>query len=655
MLRNLLVVTVLVNLGLCLQIGATTYYVSPDGENSYNGLSPDSAWRNVYYATLQVGNNPTDHDTVLVYPGLYDMEAGEFFPVRVRSYTTLVGLDTGVVLSAADTANVEVIRIKRHCVVQIENLEITAGDGGINAQTCSKLIIKDNYIHHNQRRSLLDNPFGGGIAVLGSGEVTIKGNLISENEISQTKAVYGGGGLGVFQSILVTIDSNTVSSNTVEYAGMACGGGMALAECDLVNITDNTIDSNLVKSITDKAESSGGGLYLTGCRELLIQGNSIRENALYRWTPQDTCLSHGGGIYIVDGSGQATLRGNLISGNYSIGNCEFARGDGGGVKVDNVSATFIDNTIVGNEAEYGIGADGWGGGVCVDSQSVCSFSGNRIYGNRAGSGGGIGVYFPDSLMVGGSPGHGNDLYDNVAERGDDLWRYYYAPPETIIATFNYFGGEPNENRVYPFEYWDVGFWRDNRIDENEPPHILEYFPTFVETMLNIGDTLLFWVEVLDYDGDSTLTSWLLDGEHLADGDSFLFIADSQYAGDDTLRAAVTDFEDTTSHYWYMQVGPISVPFGEGDKNLPEQFALLENYPNPFNASTVIRYQLPRSCHVRLEIFDILGRKVTALVDEKQKAGYKVAIWNGKEAASGFYFYKLTAGDFSETKKMIILR
>jgi len=655
MLRNLLVVTVLVNLGLCLQIGATTYYVSPEGDNGNSGLSPEAAWRNVSYATVQVGNSPGDPDIVLVYPGLYDVEAGEVFPVRVRSYTTLVGLDTGVVLSAADTANVEVIRIKQHQLVQIENLEITGGDGGINAQTCSKLIIKDNYIHHNHRRSLLDNPFGAGIAILECGEVAIRGNIVSENEISQTQAVYGGGGLGVIQSILVTIDSNTVSSNTVEYDGMACGGGMALAECDWVDIANNTIDSNLVKSITDKAESSGGGLYLTGCRELLIQGNSIRQNALYRWTPQDTCFSNGGGIYIVDGSGQATLSGNLISGNYSIGNCEFAQGDGGGVKVDNAAAIFIDNTIVGNEAEYGTGADGWGGGVCVDSQSVCSFSRNRIYGNRAGSGGGIGVYFPSSLMVGGSPGHGNDLYDNVAERGDDLWRYYYAPPETIIATFNYFGGEPNENRVYPFEYWDVDFWRDNRIDENEPPHILEYSPTFVETTLNIGDTLLFWVEVLDYDGDSTLTSWLLDGEHLADGDSFLFIADSQYAGYDTLRAAVTDFEDTTSHYWYMQVGPTSVPFGEGDKNLPEQFALLDNYPNPFNASTVIRYQLPRPCPVRLEIFDISGRKVTTLVDAKQKAGYKIAIWNAKTAATGFYFYKLAAGDFSDTKKMVLLK
>lgn len=654
MLRNILVVTVLVNLALCLQIGATTHYVSPEGDNGNTGLLPEEAWRNVSYATVQVGNNPAEYDTVLVYPGLYDIAAGEVFPVRVRSYTTLVGLDAGVVLSAADTANVSVVRISGHQLVEVRKLEITGGDGGIYANTCSDLAIEDNYIHHNDRHAPLDIPYGGGIAVVGSGEVTIRGNLIRDNEVSQSNRLVGGGGLGMVQSVLVTIDSNMVFSNTVEYEGMACGGGMALAECDLVNITANVIDTNLVKSIASRFESSGGGLYLTGCRELLVQGNSICKNALYRWAPQDTCFGNGGGIYIVDGSGEVILSGNLISGNYPIGNCEFAKGDGGGVKVDNASTAFIDNTITGNEAEYGVRADGWGGGVCVDSQSVCSFSRNRIYGNRAGSGGGIGVYFPDSLLVGGSPGHGNDLYNNVAERGDDLWRYYYGPPETTIATFNYFGGEPNENRVYPFEYWDVRFWRDSLTGVNEPPRIMDYSPAVAETMLNIGDTLLFWVDVLDYDGDSTLTSWLLNGEHLADGDSFLFIADSQYRGDDTMQAAVTDFEDTTSHYWYVQV-PTSVAFGGGDKNLPKQFALQGNYPNPFNTSTAIRYQLPRDCRVRMEIFDILGRRVATLVDEKQQAGYKLAIWNAKTAATGFYFYRLSAGDFSDTKKMVLLK
>jgi hypothetical protein len=57
----------------------------------------------------------------------------------------------------------------------------------------------------------------------------------------------------------------------------------------------------------------------------------------------------------------------------------------------------------------------------------------------------------------------------------------------------------------------------------------------------------------------------------------------------------------------------------------------------------------------MEIFDILGRRVATLVDEKQKAGYKLAIWNAKTAATGFYFYRLSAGDFSDTKKMVLLK
>jgi hypothetical protein len=100
--------------------------------------------------------------------------------------------------------------------------------------------------------------------------------------------------------------------------------------------------------------------------------------------------------------------------------------------------------------------------------------------------------------------------------------------------------------------------------------------------------------------------------------------------------------------------------GEEEKNLPEQFSLSHNYPNPFNPVTQIEYALPRNCQVKLIVFNILGQRVKTLVDEFQTAGYKSAHWDGKddtgsEVASGVYFYKLKAGDYSETKKMILMK
>jgi hypothetical protein len=97
-------------------------------------------------------------------------------------------------------------------------------------------------------------------------------------------------------------------------------------------------------------------------------------------------------------------------------------------------------------------------------------------------------------------------------------------------------------------------------------------------------------------------------------------------------------------------------FLEGDfADLPSEFALLSNYPNPFNASTVISYELPVSSHVKLEVYNLFGQKVSALVDGQQEAGYQSVTWDPSDVSSGLYFYKLTAGDISETKRMILIK
>ncbi len=93
--------------------------------------------------------------------------------------------------------------------------------------------------------------------------------------------------------------------------------------------------------------------------------------------------------------------------------------------------------------------------------------------------------------------------------------------------------------------------------------------------------------------------------------------------------------------------------------VPRGFSLSQNYPNPFNPVTQIKYALPRDCYVKLEVYNILGQKVACLVDEEQKAGYKVARWDANAFSSGIYFYRLEVkGDGFEvtrTRKMVLLR
>jgi hypothetical protein len=103
---------------------------------------------------------------------------------------------------------------------------------------------------------------------------------------------------------------------------------------------------------------------------------------------------------------------------------------------------------------------------------------------------------------------------------------------------------------------------------------------------------------------------------------------------------------------FLNTGSIAVD----DKPFkPGSFELSQNYPNPFNAATFIQYELGRPSDVRIEIFDLLGNKVKILVSEHQEAGAHSVVWNGKDAPSGVYFYKIKAGDFTDTRRMLLLK
>ncbi len=109
------------------------------------------------------------------------------------------------------------------------------------------------------------------------------------------------------------------------------------------------------------------------------------------------------------------------------------------------------------------------------------------------------------------------------------------------------------------------------------------------------------------------------------------------------------------------IAPIDSPWGKRlAGELPARFTLLPNSPNPFNSTTEIRYDLPIDCQVNLTIYDIAGRKVRQLIDEQQSAGYKSAIWDGRNdagigVASGVYIYRLETPAKTIAKQMLLLK
>jgi hypothetical protein len=94
---------------------------------------------------------------------------------------------------------------------------------------------------------------------------------------------------------------------------------------------------------------------------------------------------------------------------------------------------------------------------------------------------------------------------------------------------------------------------------------------------------------------------------------------------------------------------------EDQFNVPSNFVLAQNYPNPFNPSTVISFQLPVNSHVTLQVFDVTGREVATLVEGNLAAGNHVVPFAPRDLAGGIYFYQLTAGKCSQTRKAVLVK
>ena len=100
---------------------------------------------------------------------------------------------------------------------------------------------------------------------------------------------------------------------------------------------------------------------------------------------------------------------------------------------------------------------------------------------------------------------------------------------------------------------------------------------------------------------------------------------------------------------------ILLPVKEVNADVSLNYNLSQNYPNPFNPSTTIRYEIPKNGFVKLIVFDILGNKIETLVNEKQTTGIYEATFDASKYSSGVYFYKLTTDNFSESKKMLLIK
>jgi hypothetical protein len=186
---------------------------------------------------------------------------------------------------------------------------------------------------------------------------------------------------------------------------------------------------------------------------------------------------------------------------------------------------------------------------------------------------------------------------------------------------------------------------------------LRYASPTGDTSVIQGDSVIFWIQAYDGFGDSLTYSWYVNGLLIPGETNSSFIRMFDSLGVDTVAANVSDLWGNVSPYqWIVTVTNVGIEEKSVSPIPSSELRLFQNHPNPFYNLTTISYQLKAPFHTTLKVYDLSGRLVETLVNEKQEPGvYHLPIYGNQLPGSGVYFYQLQIGEFTSTKKLILLR
>jgi len=187
-------------------------------------------------------------------------------------------------------------------------------------------------------------------------------------------------------------------------------------------------------------------------------------------------------------------------------------------------------------------------------------------------------------------------------------------------------------------------------------HIIHFSGSFGQSYspnsldVSIGDTIKWEGDFSSHPLSSTTVPLGAQSFSQSSGTAFIYV----------ITAAGTYLYHCDFHFSEGMTGSFTASGLTDVNNLqtsinPYYFRLNQNYPNPFNPKTVISYQLSVISDVKLSVYDVLGREVAALINSRQNAGIHTMLWNAQNFPSGTYFYRLQAGSYADTKKLIILK
>jgi hypothetical protein len=520
--------------------------------------------------------------------------------------------------------------------------------GAVYAQDCD-VLISDNYFHTNFATQ-------GGAVYLGNCSGTVTGNVISDNTVAGISETAHGGGLFALNCPNLAFSGNTFSANT----GAEEGGGLYINNTAVLTMSGDSFNGNSaslagggvrIKNTNatlggldvsaNSCDGIGGGVSaespnvtLTGS---ILSSNSAAAGGALSVAGDDFAVNHNlfvrndatgtGGAMILSGAGAGQVVGNTLDSNTSDG--------AGGILIGN-SSVDISNNIVVNST---------GTGLMCSGPAIPTLTYNVVWNNSDGD------------YDGCAPGVGSLSADPIFlnPAGGDYHLGLHSPAiDSGIpgAVFE----DPDGSRG------DMGIHGSHSFVMDQPS-----YPKNLAAEKNGGDVELSWdrnpeLDVNNYavycDLTDDFTPVAANFVTLVPGaDSTVIVtppADTVY-----YRISVLDSDGYASGY--SQAASASGDATAIDNPVVRhRFRLRQNVPNPFNPQTRISFELPSRVSVTLTVFDVDGRLVKTLVNGTKGPGTFTATWqgkndNGEPVASGVYFYRLQAGRYVQTKKMVFLK
>lgn len=561
-----------------------------------------------YFVTIQAAFNKLETDgvagnvTLELIDELYTAPT-DSFGFKLNGPIPGAGPNSRVTIKPTENENVT-IEGSGIFVMYLMNTNYLTFDG-ISVTGPTTLTIRalynNQYVHNN------------GLCFVNNSDYNIVQNTTFINESSIRLGVV----LGFYSELnaQVTADNNLIQSNFIKQAGIGIWIGTHQAN---LRPTGNIIKGNIVGSETDSLIS--WGIQVERNENALIEENIVEK---IRGASSEFAIAHGINCY---GCTESTIRNNIVHNvntSYNGGSMGIALiGDG---------STVGNGNIVYNNMVYDINSSSsasWSniGGIHLEYQNNTKVYYNSVYlsgtgANHLGSGA---LYLLTNVT---NTEAKNNIFVNTRDESPYCASaiYDYSASNLTSDYNDLYYDDTNQNnclvRIGSTNYNTLTDWQATGKDSNSVTEM----PNFVDPYLHIVEN----------------EETLLESRGIP------------------VAGINIDFDGQTRHVTTPDIGADEfngIPVGiEDETTLPTEFVLKQNYPNPFNPSTIIRYSIPQTSKVMIKIYDILGNEVATLMDEEKSVGTYELTWNAASLPSGIYFYQLRAGDYVETKKMVLIR